>query len=382
MKDKLKRIAIVVLTVLFQFSFALVFTSSQSLLIDNLLNQYTAVANDDKYNNYVHTEIMMTDNTISHESSRFISNNVSRAKETVTYYSLFSKDFNNPAFTTSNYYSEPTILYNPYRYDFNNKYFESFRLRQAFSNIDSRALDAGVDFTIQISNHEADRILVANSINSDYEYFLNNKVAVYLNFNGTEYKGVITNLFYVEKEEPISTELHDYHGDYSIIIPKNKMINELSVKLNHDFINNSMRIKKEMKKVNDSFVEESVRFFDGSENNSKITALYQTLIHKSFIDMNILIPALVGIVISGVAVFFISRSGKDAEVYISQSLPQDILLSALLFSVITYTLKRIFTNEFFYMLSNLYSGILTVFLLLFTIIYLFRRERKTTNNEE
>lgn len=384
MKDKIKRIAIIVLTALFQFSFALVFTSSRILVIDNLLNQYTEMANEEKNssNNYVHTEIMITNNTISNESTSFISSNVSRAKETVTYYSLFSKGFTNPVFTTSNYSSEPTILYNPYRYDFNNKYFESFRLRQVFSNIDSRIIDDGFDFTIQISNNEADQILEANNISGGYDYFINNKVEVYLNFNGTEYKGIITNLFYIEEEEPISTELNYYHGNYSIIIPKKQLRNDTISKLNHDFINNSMRIKKEMKKINESFAENKTQFFDGSENNLKITSLYQTLINKEAINIDILIPSLVGVIVSAAAVFFISRFGKDAKIYLSQSLPKDVFISVLLFSVIVYTLKRIFVSEFFYTLSNLYSGVLTISLLLFTSIYLFRKGRKKIINEK
>lgn len=382
MNNKSKRVIIVILSILFQFSFALAFTSSPNLLIDNLLNRYTVAANSSQWsNNYVHTEIMLNDNYISDDSADFVRNNISRREETVTYYSLSSENHENPTLTTTNYLSTPKILYNPYRYDFNSEYAESFKIRQEFVGVDSRKIDAGFDFNIQISTEDADKILSANGINDGYDYFRNNKIEVSLYFNENEYKGLITNLFHIEKEEPISKELLDYNGNYSLIVPAKQLSEETSFRLNHDFINNSSRIKKEMIKLNASFDEESINFFDGS-NNSDLIELYQTLTHKATLNLGILLPSLSGIVLSAIGLFFLIRSIKPRKEYVNQSLPIDCLLSVFLFSTIIYILKRLFATGFFYMLGNLFSGLLTVFLFIYMIVKLYKRERKATKNEE
>lgn len=383
MQNRIKRGFIILLSMIFQFSFALIFTSSPHLLIDNLLNQYTEEINRSNLgNSYIHAEVTLKDNQISNESTNFVRENISRYKETVTYYTLLSKDFNNPKFTTINYSSTPTILYNPYRYDLNNKYFESFRIRQVFNNVDSRIIGEGLDFNIQISNKEADQIIANNKISSGYEYFIDNKVEVFLNYNDVEYKGRITNLFYMEDEEPISTELYDYNGDYSIIVPGARLRNDVEFKMNHDFINNSMRIKKEMEKLNSSFEEENIRFVDWTKDEIKLSALYQTINEKTVANLNILLPALFGVVFLATTLFFLIRSIKPLKEYVDMKLPNDALFSVVLFSVVLYSLKRIFPTGFFYMLSNLFSGLLTVFLFLFSVICLIKRKRSVIVNEQ
>lgn len=377
------RIFIIILSVIFQFSFALVFVSSPPLLVDNLLNQYTLVQERSNLSShYIHTEIKIKDNYISNESTNFIRNNKSRSKQTVTYYSLFSKNFDNPVFTTENYYSTPTILYNPYRYDLGNKYFETFRLRQEFSGVDSRVIEQGLDFTIQISNIEADKILIAKGLNNDYSYFLDNKVEVFLNYDNTEYKGVITNLFYIEEEEPISIELSNYNGNFSLIIPNPNLEKTLNFKLNHDFINNSMLIKRETSKLNGSFDKEEIQFFSGKEIDFKLNEIYNTLFYKKSINLYILFFSLFGIIISGTGLFFLVYLMNKKTGYVGRSFVRDILVSVFVFSTILYILKRIFVTGFFFMLSNLFSGLLTVILILFSIIYLYKKGKYKTNEKE
>jgi hypothetical protein len=182
--------------VFIQLFFSLLFVSSNALTITSKLLYYKQYTIDRNYeDSFVNVEVTNPDKKISDTFAQFISNNVSRGKNVVTYYSVY--DENNSAVTISSEQNSrsfeltTSLLYNPFRYDMGNKYFESFRLRQHFQDVDSRYLKPGYDFNLQLSSDKADLLLSTLGFNRDYTIFKENLIDFKLNLQGIDYLGYI-----------------------------------------------------------------------------------------------------------------------------------------------------------------------------------------------
>jgi hypothetical protein len=267
---------------------------------------YRQVAINEKYeSNFIHATMQNQDNSISQQMTDFVRKNTSCTRQSVIYHELFSNEVFTPKLKTKTgeYYSTASkLLYNPYRYDLNRKYFESFRLRQEFQDVDSRYFDSKYDFTIQVPNTLANNLLFINGINDNFNYFKNNRFEIEIAFNDQIFSGFISNIFYIENTEPISLTLEKYHGQFSIIVPSSQMQKSLNKRTHFDFVNTSLRTIKEMKKI--STLTDYNTDFQDNNGNSEFLANTMTIIrNNNFNYLKLVLYSLLFTTYLGLSIF-------------------------------------------------------------------------------
>lgn len=346
--------------VIFQLFFSLLFFSKPNLLIESKLTYYkqTAIMNDYKIP-FVHSVIQSNGDFHIDSLSSFVRENTSRSNKSVIYYKL--KEANNfkinlSANSGANYEILSSILYNPLRYDIGNPYFESFRVRQEFQDIDSRFIDSGFDFTIQLDSTIALELLDLNTISEDLSYFKNTKFKISLEFGDKTYQGYVSNIFYVEEAEPISTALNYFHGLYNIIVPTASMRSELESDVNFDFINNSLRIRNEMRKIS-KLGDYQVSFFDQQGENAFLSQIFGDLIEDKVDYLTLTIYTALAFL----TLFFIVVSSNKLKIQ-KRGLGLIIILSIFIYQLILLIGKVWLNILFIYELSNVYYGAFSLFI--------------------
>jgi hypothetical protein len=362
--------------VFIQLFFSLLFVSSNALTITSKLLYYKQYTIDRNYeDSFVNVEVTNPDKKISDTFAQFISNNVSRGKNVVTYYSVY--DENNSAVTISSEQNSrsfeltTSLLYNPFRYDMGNKYFESFRLRQHFQDVDSRYLKPGYDFNLQLSSDKADLLLSTLGFNRDYTIFKENLIDFKLNLQGIDYLGYISNVFYIDEDEPIALHLQNYYTNFSTIIVSSNIRSSANFSLNHSFVNSSMRIKQEFEKISMLKMDDGVVIKDSIGHNNILDSVYSSIVKPNLIDYKILAIGLIGLSFSVAIFVFILFKRKSLASFNKKQLASTIFISAILFSLFLFLGRALFNNEFLYRLSNIYSGAFTLVLIAISLIMFY-----------
>jgi len=362
--------------VFIQLFFSLLFVSSNALTITSKLLYYKQYTIDRNYeDSFVNVEVTNPDKKISDTFAQFISNNVSRGKNVVTYYSVY--DENNSAVTISSEQNSrsfeltTSLLYNPFRYDKGNKYFESFRLRQHFQDVDSRYLKPGYDFNLQLSSDKADLLLSTLGFNRDYTIFKENLIDFKLNLQGIDYLGYISNVFYIDEDEPIALHLQNYYTNFSTIIVSSNIRSSANFSLNHSFVNSSMRIKQEFEKISMLKMDDGVVIKDFIGHNNILDSVYSSIVKPNLIDYKILAIGLIGLSFSVAIFVFILFKRKSLASFNKKQLASTIFISAILFSLFLFLGRALFNNEFLYRLSNIYSGAFTLVLIAISLIMFY-----------
>ena len=362
--------------VFIQLFFSLLFVSSNALTITSKLLYYKQYTIDRNYeDSFVNVEVTNPDKKISDTFAQFISNNVSRGKNVVTYYSVY--DENNSAVTISSEQNSrsfeltTSLLYNPFRYDKGNKYFESFRLRQHFQDVDSRYLKPGYDFNLQLSSDKADLLLSTLGFNRDYTIFKENLIDFKLNLQGIDYLGYISNVFYIDEDEPIALHLQNYYTNFSTIIVSSNIRSSANFSLNHSFVNSSMRIKQEFEKISMLKMDDGVVIKDSIGHNNILDSVYSSIVKPNLIDYKILAIGLIGLSFSVAIFVFILFKRKSLASFNKKQLASTIFISAILFSLFLFLGRALFNNEFLYRLSNIYSGAFTLVLIAISLIMFY-----------
>jgi len=362
--------------VFIQLFFSLLFVSSNALTITSKLLYYKQYTIDRNYeDSFVNVEVTNPDKKISDTFAQFISNNVSRGKNVVTYYSVY--DENNSAVTISSEQNSrsfeltTSLLYNPFRYDKGNKYFESFRLRQHFQDVDSRYLKPGYDFNLQLSSDKADLLLSTLGFNRDYTIFKENLIDFKLNLQGIDYLGYISNVFYIDEDEPIALHLQNYYTNFSTIIVSSNIRSSANFSLNHSFVNSSMRIKQEFEKISMLKMDDGVVIKDSIGHNNILDSVYSSIVKPNLIDHKILAIGLIGLSFSVAIFVFILFKRKSLASFNKKQLASTIFISAILFSLFLFLGRALFNNEFLYRLSNIYSGAFTLVLIAISLIMFY-----------
>lgn len=362
--------------VFIQLFFSLLFVSSNALTITSKLLYYKQYTIDRNYeDSFVNVEVTNPDKKISDTFAQFISNNVSRGKNVVTYYSVY--DENNSAVTISSEQNSrsfeltTSLLYNPFRYDKGNKYFESFRLRQHFQDVDSRYLKPGYDFNLQLSSDKADLLLSTLGFNRDYTIFKENLIDFKLNLQGIDYLGYISNVFYIDEDEPIALHLQNYYTNFSTIIVSSNIRSSANFSLNHSFVNSSMRIKQEFEKISMLKMDDGVVIKDFIGHNNILDSVYSSIVKPNLIDYKILAIGLIGLSFSVAFFVFILFKRKSLASFNKKQLASTIFISAILFSLFLFLGRALFNNEFLYRLSNIYSGAFTLVLIAISLIMFY-----------
>jgi hypothetical protein len=364
------------LIVLTQLFFSLLFVSSNSLTITSKLVYYKQYTIDRNYEDqFVNVEITNPERNISDTFAQFIRNNVSRDKKVVTYYSIYGKRDNKITISSEqndiNFKFNTSILYNPFRYDTGNKYFESFRLRQHFQDVDSRKIKPGYDFTLQLSNDNADLLLSTFGFDNNYTIFKDRLIDLKLNIDGVDYLGYVSNVFYIDEDEPIALHLNRYYTDFSTIIISPPIRNNANFSLNHSFVNTSMRIKQEFEKISLLKMDDGVVIKDYAGSNEILDSVYNSIINPYEVDYKILAMAIIGLSFSialCVIILFVKKNWAPPN---KRQLALTIFFSAIIFSSLLFLGKAIFKNELVYRISNTYSGILTLMLLFLSVMLFY-----------
>jgi hypothetical protein len=364
------------LIVLTQLFFSLLFVSSNSLTITSKLVYYKQYTIDRNYEDqFVNVEITNPERNISDTFAQFIRNNVSRDKKVVTYYSIYGKRDNKITISSEqndiNFKFNTSILYNPFRYDTGNKYFESFRLRQHFQDVDSRKIKPGYDFTLQLSNDNADLLLSTFGFDNNYTIFKDRLIDLKLNIDGVDYLGYVSNVFYIDEDEPIALHLNRYYTDFSTIIISSPIRNNANFSLNHSFVNTSMRIKQEFEKISLLKMDDGVVIKDYAGSNEILDSVYNSIINPYEVDYKILAMAIIGLSFSialCVIILFVKKNWAPPN---KRQLALTIFFSAIIFSSLLFLGKAIFKNELVYRISNTYSGILTLMLLFLSVMLFY-----------
>jgi hypothetical protein len=364
------------LIVLTQLFFSLLFVSSNSLTITSKLVYYKQYTIDRNYEDqFVNVEITNPERNISDTFAQFIRNNVSRDKKVVTYYSIYGKMDNKITISSEqndiNFKFNTSILYNPFRYDTGNKYFESFRLRQHFQDVDSRKIKPGYDFTLQLSNDNADLLLSTFGFDNNYTIFKDRLIDLKLNIDGVDYLGYVSNVFYIDEDEPIALHLNRYYTDFSTIIISPPIRDNANFSLNHSFVNTSMRIKQEFEKISLLKMDNNMIISDYAGNNALLNSIYNSITKPNFIDYKILSVGLIGLSLSIVSSAFFLFWKKNYSSFNKLQLALTIFFGAILFSLMTFLGKALLRNEFLYRLSNIYSGVLTLALIVASLVLFY-----------
>jgi hypothetical protein len=364
------------LIVLTQLFFSLLFVSSNSLTITSKLVYYKQYTIDRNYEDqFVNVEITNPERNISDTFAQFIRNNVSRDKKVVTYYSIYGKRDNKITISSEqndiNFKFNTSILYNPFRYDTGNKYFESFRLRQHFQDVDSRKIKPGYDFTLQLSNDNADLLLSTFGFDNNYTIFKDRLIDLKLNIDGVDYLGYVSNVFYIDEDEPIALHLNRYYTDFSTIIISPPIRDNANFSLNHSFVNTSMRIKQEFEKISLLKMDNNMIISDYAGNNALLNSIYNSITKPNFIDYKILSVGLIGLSLSIVSSAFFLFWKKNYSSFNKLQLALTIFFGAILFSLMTFLGKALLRNEFLYRLSNIYSGVLTLALIVASLVLFY-----------
>jgi hypothetical protein len=364
------------LIVLTQLFFSLLFVSSNSLTITSKLVYYKQYTIDRNYEDqFVNVEITNPERNISDTFAQFIRNNVSRDKKVVTYYSIYGKMDNKITISSEqndiNFKFNTSILYNPFRYDTGNKYFESFRLRQHFQDVDSRKIKPGYDFTLQLSNDNADLLLSTFGFDNNYTIFKDRLIDLKLNIDGVDYLGYVSNVFYIDEDEPIALHLNRYYTDFSTIIISPPIRDNANFSLNHSFVNTSMRIKQEFEKISLLKMDNNMIISDYAGNNALLNSIYSSITKPNFIDYKILSVGLIGLSLSIVSSAFFLFWKKNYSSFNKLQLALTIFFGAILFSLMTFLGKALLRNEFLYRLSNIYSGVLTLALIVASLVLFY-----------
>jgi hypothetical protein len=371
-----KNFILSMLIVLTQLFFSLLFVSSNSLTITSKLVYYKQYTIDRNYEDqFVNVEITNPERNISDTFAQFIRNNVSRDKKVVTYYSIYGKRDNKITISSEqndiNFKFNTSILYNPFRYDTGNKYFESFRLRQHFQDVDSRKIKPGYDFTLQLSNDNADLLLSTFGFDNNYTIFKDRLIDLKLNIDGVDYLGYVSNVFYIDEDEPIALHLNRYYTDFSTIIISSPIRNNANFSLNHSFVNTSMRIKQEFEKISLLKMDDGVVIKDYAGSNEILDSVYNSIINPYEVDYKILAMAIIGLSFSialCVIILFVKKNWAPPN---KRQLSLTIFFSAIIFSSLLFLGKAIFKNELVYRISNTYSGILTLMLLFLSVMLFY-----------
>ncbi len=371
-----KNFILSMLIVLTQLFFSLLFVSSNSLTITSKLVYYKQYTIDRNYEDqFVNVEITNPERNISDTFAQFIRNNVSRDKKVVTYYSIYGKRDNKITISSEqndiNFKFNTSILYNPFRYDTGNKYFESFRLRQHFQDVDSRKIKPGYDFTLQLSNDNADLLLSTFGFDNNYTIFKDRLIDLKLNIDGVDYLGYVSNVFYIDEDEPIALHLNRYYTDFSTIIISPPIRDNANFSLNHSFVNTSMRIKQEFEKISLLKMDNNMIISDYAGNNALLNSIYSSITKPNFIDYKILSVGLIGLSLSIVSSAFFLFWKKNYSSFNKLQLALTIFFGAILFSLMTFLGKALLRNEFLYRLSNIYSGVLTLALIVASLVLFY-----------
>lgn len=365
------------LIILLQVFFSLVFVSSNSLVVDSRLLFYKQTTIDKQYpDQFVHMELTNSDKKISEDFRTFITGNVSRDKNVVSYYLLTSPSTAQPLLKSiyegAEFSLSSSLLYNPYRMDRNNKYFESFRLRQHFQDVDSRIVKSGYDFNIQLSNVNADKLLTTFNLPVNYETFKDNLFDLTLDIEGTTYKGYVSNVFYIDEDEPVASHLDLYYGNFSTIIISDPIKETANFSLNHAFINSSMRIKNEFVKINALDSANQVAIHDFYGESTLLKSIFSSMNRPYIINYTILSVAIVGFLTTSIGLYLvISRSVKKCFLNVSE-IGLSLIMSVLIFSLFIFIGKIVLKAELLYNLSNIYSGIFTIILIFVGLLLIWR----------
>lgn len=376
MKSIKKSFFLSILLIMIQLFFSLLFVSSNSSTINSKLLYYKQYTINRNYkDHFVNVEVTNPDKKISQNFSEFVSSNVSRDKNVVTYYSMYSE--NNNEFSISSEHNGKTIalttslLYNPFRYDMGNKYFESFRLRQHFQDVDSRYLKTGYDFSLQLSSNHADLLLNTLGFNGDYAIFKEKSIDLKLHLQGVDYLGYISNVFYIDEDEPVALHLNHYYKNFSTIVISSHVRTTANFSLNHSFYNTSMRIKQELKKISLLKMDDGININDYAGNNNLLNSIYSSIAKPNYIDYKILAIGLVGLSLSIAGSLFFLFWKNNYTSFNKLKLALTIFFSAILFSLMLFFGKALLKNEFLYRLSNIYSGVLTLVLIVTSLVLFY-----------
>lgn len=376
-------ILFILLTILSQLFFSAIFLGSDSITIDSSLLYYKQQTINKRYND-TFLNLQFIDDNQANDSliTKFISENVSRSDNSVTFYSINEKS-NTPslfgAYENSIYTSFlTTMLYNPFRNDQNNQYFESFRLKQHFQDVDSRILEK-YDFSIQIDTEKATKLLQDHNLPIDFNYFKENKFELSFDYKNKSYLGFISNIFYIENNNPVARHLSKRFNDFSILYFNSMVIKDMALVLNHSFANSSMRIKKEFTSLSSFFPELIPQISDEGGNNPLLENLYKTISSPSAPSYPIIISFSVLFVTTTILLLIIHRKWRPKNDNFNQ-ITLALFLGTLFYSSILFLGKVILNSILFYKLSNIYSGVLTLLIstlcIMYFLSYLQRRKKE------
>lgn len=145
------------------------------------------------------------------------------------------------------------IMYFGRRFDLNRKFLEAIRLRQYRTNVDSRSIAQGYNFSFYMSSIQADEIIkTSDGIFSNYDSILdyNNGIGLSIqgDFGNGVVKGHVRNIYFIEEDNKISLELYHYLKDFIIIYGNvDALFGKHQKVFNYDFLCTFNSIKNNLK---------------------------------------------------------------------------------------------------------------------------------------
>lgn len=390
---KISSILVKIFFSLFYFSIISLITSfthsSQYLALTKNFIRHS----DPTSHRFTHTEINYVENieldTYNKKSLDFVRQNKTDFVTFSTYLTLQNDNkntFNFDSVDFNNYFSAK-VMWLPFRFDINRTYMESIRLRQYRTDVDSRIVKEGYDFSFYITSKYADRLIENNSNILNYDDILDYQGhGLSFNIRGTEYIGHISNIVYIENSNIISVSL-DYYLENFIILqgPIDVLFPSHTKQLNYDFLKTTQAIIKNLNNINKINFGD-IKFFDERSIESVELKKIYTVLFKGegvFSSSMITISSTI-FVISSFLWFIIFR--LNSPLFSKRILEIAIInLVGLLFYHISLKILSHLTatSLFSYLLSNIYFGIFSIlmiaFIFTYLIIFYYRLERYRVN---
>jgi hypothetical protein len=132
-----------------------------------------------------------------------------------------------------------------------------------------------------------------------------------------------------------------------------------------------MRIKQEFEKISLLKMDNNMIISDYAGNNALLNSIYSSITKPNFIDYKILSVGLIGLSLSIVSSAFFLFWKKNYSSFNKLQLALTIFFGAILFSLMTFLGKALLRNEFLYRLSNIYSGVLTLALIVASLVLFY-----------
>ena len=377
--------------IIFIFLVSLSTSYNKEVIIDSKISDFVTHLNEDNHN-FIHSTTTRGSeydlNAFNSESKKIADLYRTDFSTFSSYISIEKNDnsifhLSNPTFDL-NLFSK--ILYFTFRFDINRTFMESIRLRQYRTDVESRKISDGYDFSFFISSIMADKIINAsNGSIKTYDALLDYNATgldFFVDVEGILKRGHISNIYYIEDINKISKSLYYYNDDFIILFGLlDKIFPGHQKVLNFDFKSTNISIENNLHLLNSlQFGDLHIFDNDSGEVNSELHQISYFMNNPYVVPIEGMILINLTIILSAFLIFFTIKKG----ILLKKSYWADVsitFLALILFHTILKVLSFFtFTSFVSFMLSNYIFGLITVIIIAISFLYYYLYYDKYNND--